>query len=132
MAFCSNGVALETVFMVKEDMGEDAALRRRTRHPHTHPLPGCLQEVLENYYEAQDGVKHLSIGHSGEWFVKFNSGLCQWSRVHHTLDYLLSEVDDSSIEWVELGEDGTFVALFEDFTAWYGTEGLTKHLLSRR
>jgi hypothetical protein len=33
------------------------------------------------------------------------------------------------VEWVELGPDGTFVALFEKYTAWYGGAFLTDDLL---
>lgn len=64
----------------------------------------------------------------------FKSGRYTWNGVHPTLDRLLEQQKvggrDIRVEWVELGPDGTFVALFKNHTVWYGGEVLTKHLLS--
>jgi isopentenyl diphosphate isomerase/L-lactate dehydrogenase-like FMN-dependent dehydrogenase len=75
-------------------------------------------------------VAALSVGHNSEWFVLYNSGDYIWNGVHPTLDELLRSSSSSSssfgatsggstgaVEWVELGPDGTYVALFEYYTA---------------
>jgi hypothetical protein len=76
----------------------------------------------------------MSVGHNGEYFVLYKSGQHAWSGVHPTLDRLLTQQKVGgracSIEWVELGPDGTFVALFDTHTVWYGSQVLTEHLLT--
>lgn len=51
-----------------------------------------------------------------------------------TLDRILKDgkVDGRTlrVEWVELGPDGTFAALFDTYTGWDGSKRLTGHLLS--
>lgn len=76
----------------------------------------------------------MSVGHNGEYFVKYRSGQYAWCGVHPTLANLLIKEKIGgracSIEWVELGPDATFVALFNNHTVWYGSEVLTEHLLA--
>lgn len=97
-------------------------------------LPNSLHDELEAGWDEEGGVKHLSVGHNGEWFVLYESGAYRWNGVHPTLDRLLDQQEVGgrviSVEWVELGPDGTFVALFDSHTVWYGGEDLTEHLLS--
>lgn len=96
-------------------------------------LPKSLHEELREEWYAQDGVECLSVGHNGEWFVLYESGVYNWEGVHPTLDRLLRAQKvggrDISIEWVELGPDGTFVAVFDNHTVWYGSQDLTDQLL---
>lgn len=79
-------------------------------------------------------MRQLSVGHNGECFVLFESGSMKWEGVHPTLDRILKDgkVDGRTlrVERVELGPDGTFAALFDTYTGWYGSKRLTSHLLS--
>lgn len=97
-------------------------------------LPDSLEEALDELWDAEGGVEHLSVGHNGEWFVLFESGAYLWQGVHPTLDRLLSKQEvggcTCNIEWVELGPGGTFVALCDKHTGWYGSRTLTDHLLA--
>jgi hypothetical protein len=97
-------------------------------------LPKSLTDTLDEHWQPEGGVNRLSVGHNGEYFVLFESGVHYWAGVHPTLDRILEEGKigsrSLSIEWVELGPDGTFVALFDNHTVWYGSEDLTEHLLS--
>lgn len=97
-------------------------------------LPSSLTQNLDENWHKEDGVKCLSVGHNGEWFVRYNSGRCYWLGLHPTLDRLLRQGKvgrrDIAIEWVKLGPDSTFVALFDQHTVWYGGEELTEHLLA--
>jgi hypothetical protein len=98
-------------------------------------LPASLKEHLDEYWQEYDGVQALSVGHNGEWFVKYvKGGAYASSGVHPALYKLLHTETGMSrtgaVEWVELGPDGTFVALFERYTAWYGFDNLTDALLS--
>jgi hypothetical protein len=96
-------------------------------------LPSSLTQDLDENWEKENGVKRMSVGHNGEWFVRYNSGLHVWQGLHPTLDCLLRKQKvghrDITIEWVELGPDGTFVALFDRHSVWYGGAVLTDHLL---
>jgi hypothetical protein len=97
-------------------------------------LPDSLEDHLEKYWDKYDGVKALSVGHNGEWFVRFDNGKVTSRGVHPTLKKLLHDSSSKSrtgaVEWVELGPNGTFVVLFEKYTAWYGGEDLTEDVLS--
>jgi hypothetical protein len=97
-------------------------------------LPKSLADTLNEYWDAEGGVEQLSVGHNGEYFVLFESGVHYWSGVHPTLDRILEDGGiggrSLSVEWVELGPDGTFVALFDNHTVWYSSEDLTEQLLS--
>jgi hypothetical protein len=93
--------------------------------------PDSLYAALDEWLHEYDGVECLSVGHNGEWFVKFGTGHCMSNGVHPTLSKLLKKQEQTgAVEWVELGPDGTFVALFERYTAWYGGKELTDELLS--
>lgn len=95
-------------------------------------LPASLDDALDQYWDKYNGVDSLSVGHNGEWFVRYGTGHSQWCGVHPVLDHMLegkSELTGSS-EWVELGPNGTFVALFERYTLWCGDQDLTEALLA--
>jgi hypothetical protein len=93
-------------------------------------LPDSLNSALDEWWQEYDGVRCLSVGHNGEWYVKFGTGHWMSSGVHPSLSKLLdNHKRTGAVEWVELGPDGTFVALFERYTAWYGGEDLTDALL---
>jgi hypothetical protein len=95
-------------------------------------LPMSLRDQLDAYWRQEGGVEHLSVGHNGEWFVRYESKRYSWNGVHPTLDRLLKEQKVGgrtiSVEWVELGPNGTFVALFDCHTVWYGGEDLAEAL----
>jgi hypothetical protein len=104
-------------------------------------LPASLSCTIgdNNYQRWKDegSIKTLSVGHNGEWFVLWGSGGYTWNGVHLTLWELLRPKSGSTlrnrtgwVEWVELGPNGTFVAQFEKYTAWYGNQHLTEALLS--
>ncbi|KAF6253555.1 hypothetical protein COO60DRAFT_1546118 [Scenedesmus sp. NREL 46B-D3] len=99
-------------------------------------LPASLEDYLQKYWDEHDGVKELSVGHNGEYFVLFGSRAYGYCGVHPTLVKLLSSKPGSrlrertgDVQWVELGPAGTFIALFERYTAWYGSEDLADALL---
>lgn len=97
-------------------------------------LPDSLDEWLDRYWDKYDGVQQLSVGHNGEWFVLFKDGHYGSNGVHPALYKLLhskrGKKRTGGVQWVELGPDGTWVALFDKYTAWYGNEDLTEALLS--
>lgn len=113
-------------YMVIKDKDEDEDVDICTH------LPQSLVDVLLMYTDAYHGVKWLSVGLCGDWFVKFEDGFYLWEGVHPVLDNMLREQHKSlgKPKWVELGHDNTFVAQFELSTTWYGTEDLTAALLS--
>uniref|UniRef100_A0A383VJ76 Uncharacterized protein n=1 Tax=Tetradesmus obliquus TaxID=3088 RepID=A0A383VJ76_TETOB len=97
-------------------------------------LPDSLDEWLDRHWDKHDGVQQLSVGHNGEWFVLFKDGHYGSNGVHPALYTLLNSKRGNKrtggVQWVELGPDGTWVALFDKYTAWYGNEDLTEALLS--
>jgi hypothetical protein len=98
-------------------------------------LPDSLHKALDAYWDDHDGVKALSVGHNGEWFVKWGTGAWSSKGVHPELKGLLDSSSYScsttgAVEWVELGPNHTFVALFEWYTAWYGSNNFTEALMS--
>jgi hypothetical protein len=97
-------------------------------------LPDSLAAMLRVRWWSEGGVRQLSVGHHGEWFVLFESGSMKWEGVHPTLDRILKDgkVDGRTVrvEWVELGPGGTFVAVFDSYTVWYGSKRLTGRLRS--
>jgi hypothetical protein len=98
-------------------------------------LPESLDQELAEKWDAEGGVAALSVGHNGEWFVLYSSGAYAWNAVHPILEELLQSGNSSfgptgEVEWVELGPNGTYVALFEYYTAWRGSQALADDLLS--
>lgn len=83
-------------------------------------LPHSLSKHLDECWDKEGGVDCLSVGHNGEWFVLCSSGRYSWQGVHPTLGGLLRTRKVAGtpcvVEWVELGPDGTFVALFNNHT----------------
>jgi hypothetical protein len=94
-------------------------------------LPDSLSTALEEYWTEHKGVVDLSVGHNGEWFIRYGDGSYQVCGVHPSLSAVLDMPDEKrgGVEWVEMGPDGTFVALFEKYTCWYGDSDLTEALL---
>jgi hypothetical protein len=92
-------------------------------------LPSALSKHIDKTWDTGDSVQSISVGHNGEYFALYESGRYIWSGVHPTLDRLLEKKKVGGrackVEWVELGPDGTFVALFDTHTVWYGSEDLT-------
>lgn len=37
-------------------------------------MPDSLGDELNTYWDVEGAVKHLSVGHNGEWFVLYESG----------------------------------------------------------
>lgn len=93
-------------------------------------LPDSLQVALNENWKEWGGVKSLSVGHNGEWFVRYGWRV-QCCGVHPVLEHWLEHKTEltGGVEWVELGPDGSFVALFEKYTLWYGSQDLTDALL---
>jgi hypothetical protein len=54
-------------------------------------LPESLVEYLEQYCKNYDGIEALSVGHNGEWFVKFEGGHYASCGVHPALADLLEK-----------------------------------------
>ena len=94
-------------------------------------LPDSLSDTIDAHWDEYDGVDDLSIGHNGEWFVKYGDGHFEWCGVHPALEAVfdLPSGKRGGVEWVELGPDGAFVALFEKYTCWYGSSDLTEKLI---
>jgi hypothetical protein len=72
-------------------------------------LPDSLEVALDEWWEEYGGVQSLSVGHNGEWFVKFGTGHWLSNGVHPALYKLLDQQQDiGDVEWVELGPNGSF------------------------
>lgn len=90
-------------------------------------LPADLNAAIVN-----NGVEHVSLGFGRDvYFVLDVEGNSWWSELPSTLQKVFELDSDitGGTEWVELGDDGCFVASFEEYTVWCGTDVLTKLLL---
>jgi hypothetical protein len=96
-------------------------------------LPASLSESLDKNRQAEGGVEALSVGHNGEWLVIYKSGQVRGHGLHPTLEKMLRNNNSNrngDVRWVQLGPDGTFIAVFENYTVWCGNQELTDHLLA--
>jgi hypothetical protein len=120
--------------------------RRKDGQARYKGLPASLARAIDESWKVEGTwcfgtpINTLSVGHNGEWFVLWGTApnrRFNWNGVHPTLKQLLAAENSSTlcdrigtVQWVELGPDGTFVAHFDRYTAWYGNQRLTEVLLS--
>lgn len=142
-------------YAVPDDPGEVWFARRNTGVTYLGMSASADLREAWDTGEGDDFITHVFFAPSQGYFELTEGGGASWSdlpaslgaeleeswdhegsvesrpRVHPTLNMLLKEWSDvtGELEWAELGPNGTFVALFERYTAWYGSESLTHSLL---
>lgn len=94
-----------------------------------HPPCVCPVWPLQSHSTLTVVIAYVCV--SGEWLVLAWDDTCWWNGVHPSLARILSiqERPQGNLNFVSLGPDGTYCALFDNRTVWRAKQSFTDHML---